>query len=201
MDYTELLGLIIDLEFDKPTTIFTENNVEIYVIRPIKKFKNYDVNKNFQIFIKEGSRVFRPNHLRVMIDLQLKVRSRPDLKYELLTAFDKIFYKENSLKVIGRLKNEKFEHFLNSISVIAILSQLFILEQEYNYESPSNFDPPTLFFQGWIRQFIDSTKEIDNLVMSVCSRQPPAAKYTAFENKNNKKYQANIKSLWYINNP
>ena len=198
MEYDDLLNIIKGLEFNVPTIVFEEDGVEIFLIRPSKAFKNYDINKNFQIFIKDGDRQFRPNHLRVMIDLHLKVRSRPDLKSELLTAFDNIFYKENSLLSIENLIEEDFEHFLNSISIIAVLSQLFIIEQDYNYEGESNYDPPTLFYQGWVRQFIDSSKEIDNLAMSVCSRQPPAAKYTSLENKKHKKFRDENTNLWYL---
>jgi hypothetical protein len=79
-----------------------------------------------------------------------------------------------------------------------VLSQLFIIEQDYNYEGESNYDPPTLFYQGWVRQFIDSSKEIDNLAMSVCSRKPPTAKYTSLENKKHKKFRDENTSLWYL---
>jgi hypothetical protein len=198
MEYNDLLNIIKGLEFNVPTIVFEEKGIEIFLIRPSKAFKNYDINKNFQIFIKEGDRQFRPNHLRVMIDLHLKVRSRPDLKNELLSAFDNIFYKKNSLEAIEYIIDEEFEHYLNSISIIAVLSQLFIIEQDYNYERESNFEPPTLFYQGWIRQFIDSSKEIDNLSMSVCSRQPPAAKYTSLENKKHKKFRDENPILWYL---
>lgn len=50
------------------------------------------------------------------------------------------------------------------------------------------FEPPTLFYQGWIREFIASSKEIDNLCMSVCRPRPPSAQYTSRENKNSKEY-------------
>lgn len=198
MEYKDLLNIIIGLPFGEPVTIFEENGVEIFVVRPNAVFKNYDINKNFQIFIKEGERQFRPNHLRVMIDLHLKVRSRPDLKNELLIAFDNIFYRNNSLTAIENLIDKEFEHYLNSISIIAVLSQLFIIEQDYNYEGESNYDPPTLFYQGWVRQFLDSSKEIDNLAMSVCSRQPPAVKYTSLENRKHKKFKEENVNLWYL---
>ena len=82
--------------------------------------------------------------------------------------------------------------------IIANLAQLFIIEQEFNYERESNFEPKTLFFQGWIREFIDSPKEIDNMCMSVCSGQPPKAQYTDKENKKNKRYEEKRTSLWYL---
>src|SRR3990167_5898753 len=175
MKYNEMLKIIQDLEFDQKKVLCTDENVQLFVIRPSKlpkKLKNaYDVKKNFQIWLKDGEREFRPNHLRMMIDLNLRTRSRPDLKKKLLTIFDNIFYGKDPNEEIKLLGKEKFDHFLNSLMIIANLAQLFIIEQEFNYERESNFEPKTLFFQGWIREFIDSPKEIDNLCMSVCNGQ------------------------------
>jgi len=177
-------------------------NIEVYIFRPSKlskRFEGYDVEKNFQIWLREDNREFRPNHLRVMIDLNLRTRSRPDLKRELLTLFDNIFYGKDPDTEIVDIKDEQFEHFLNPLKIIACLHQLFIIEQEYCYHGESKFNPPTLFYQGWIREFIDSPKEIDNLCMSVANRQPPIAKYTEKENKKSKKYDPKISKLWYLN--
>lgn len=125
MNYIELYKKIENLKIGETISIFKESAVEIFVIRPLNKFKDYDEKKNFQIFLKEGERKFRPNHLRIMIDLHLRVRSRPDLKIELLKAFEKIYNKENSFEAIKRIENENFEHYLNSLKVIAILDQTF----------------------------------------------------------------------------
>jgi len=198
MEYSDLLYEIKSLKIGNSISIFNEYGVEIFISRPEKAFKDYKLEKNFQVFIKEGERTFRPNHLRVMLDLNLRVRSRPDLKNDLLNSFDDIYYRKNSIVSIQNLESEKFEHFLNPIKVIAILSQLFIIEQDFNYDRESNFEPPTLFYQGWIRQFIDNTKEIDNLAMSLCNRQPPSAKYTNLENKKSKKFIEQLPRLWYL---
>ncbi|MFH1365618.1 MAG: hypothetical protein ABIH28_03480, partial [archaeon] len=83
----EMFKIVKELEFDNKKTIFKKGDVEIQLYRPSKlsaRFKDYDVKKNFQIWLKEGGRIFRPNHLRVMIDLNLRTRSRADLKEELL---------------------------------------------------------------------------------------------------------------------
>lgn len=199
MEYAKAFKIIKELKYDIPKVIYSRNGISIYVVRPRGKFKEYDAKKNFQIFLEEGERKFKPNHLRIMIDLHLRVRSRPDLKRQLLKAFDNVFYKKDPLKAISRLKKEKFAHSLNQIEISAVLSQLFIIEQEYNYHKESNYDPATLFYQGWIRQFLDSTKEVDNLCMSVCKGQPPMAKYTSFENKKSKKYNKKNVTLWYLN--
>ena len=199
---SEMFNIVRELEFDNKKTIFKKGNIEIQLYRPSKlsaRFKDYDVKKNFQIWLKEGNREFRPNHLRVMIDLNLRTRSRTDLKEKLLIAFDNIFYGKDPENELKELSEEKFEHYLNDLIVIGVLSQLFIIEQEYGYHKESKFEPPTLFFQGWIRAFIDSPKEIDNLCMSVCSGQPPKANYVNLENKKSKKWIIKEPTpAWYI---
>ncbi|HOC77670.1 MAG TPA: hypothetical protein PKO31_03170 [Methanofastidiosum sp.] len=197
----ETLNIVKELEFDKKQVIFNNKTESLYIFRPSelsKRFQDYDVNKNFQIWLIEGNREFRPNHLRILIDLNLRTRSRPDLKKDLLLAFDNIYYGNDPEKEIENIKKEKFDHYLNSIDIIANLAQLLLVEQEYCYNKESYFDPPTLFLQGWIRQFMDSHKEIDNLCMSVANRQPPNSKYTWMENKKHKKYCSIRKSLWYL---
>lgn len=196
-----MFKIVKELPFDIKKTIYKEGKIEIQLFRPSvlsARFKDYDVKKNFQVWLKEEKREFRPNHLRVMIDLNLRVRSRPDLKKQLLLAFDNIFYGKDPETELKELKNEKFEHFLNDIITIGILSQLFLIEQEYGYHKESMFDPSYLFFQGWIREVIDNPKEIDNLCMSIAHGQPPLRDYTYKENKKHKEHEKNLKPLWYL---
>ena len=186
-----IFKIVKELPFDAKKTVCMDDDVEVFIFRPAvlpKRFKSYDVNKNFQIWLKEKEREFRPNHLRVMIDL----------KEKLLTAFDNIFYGEDPIKELKVLSEESFDYFLNPLITIGVLHQLFIIEQEYCYNKESKFDPPTLFYQGWIREFLDNPKEIDNLCMSVCAGQPPLAKYVNLENKKSKKVSKDLKPLWYL---
>ena len=198
MNYNKLFEEISNLPVGQSLSIIDEEAVEIYVVRPEKQFKDYDSKKNFQIFIREGDRKFRPNHLRIMIDLHLRVISRPDLRVKLLLAFDKIFDKEDSVEAIKGLEQEEFRHYLNSLKVIAVLDQLFLIEQELNYTKESKYNPVTLFYQGWVRQSINTQKEIDNLVMSICRRQPPNVKYTHQQDRNHKKFKEKPEELWYL---
>lgn len=201
MRFDNVFKIVKELEFDKEEILLEEEDSKVYIFRPSKlpkRFKNYDINKNFQIWLKEGARKFKPNHLRIMIDVNLRIRCRPDLKKKLLTVFDNIFYGGDPDAEIKILESEHFDHYLNSLKVITYLHQLLIVEQLYCYEKESKYDPPTLFLQGWVRQMIDSPKEIDNLCMSVCNRQPPQQKYTCKEDKKHKKFQENLKPLWYL---
>jgi len=197
-----MFKIVKELEFDNKKTIFKKGKTEIQLYRPSvlsARFKDYDVKKNFQIWLKQGDREFKPNHLRVMIDLNLRVRSRPELKKDLLIAFDNIFYGKDPEKELSKLSKEKFEHYLNDLLIIGILAQLFIIEQEYGYNKESMFEPSTLFFQGWIREFIDNPKEIDNLCMSVCNGQPPITRYTDKENRKHKKFIIKEPTpAWYL---
>jgi len=196
-----MFKIVKELDFDKNQIVFSEDNFDVYLFRPSKlpkRFEGYNVKKNFQIWLKEDNRAFRPNHLRVLIDLNLRARTRPDLKENLLRAFDEIFYGSDPEKVLEKMAKEKFEHFLNPLGITGCLSQLFSIEQEYCYHKESNFEPPTLFYQGWVREFIDNPKEIDNLCMSVCSGQPPISQYTNKENRKNRQFCKLLKPLWYI---
>lgn len=113
-------------------------------------------------------------------------------------AFDNIFYGNDPFEEIKSIETEHFPYYLNSIKTIACLSQLFLVEQEFNYIRDSNYVPKNLFYQGWVRQFIDNPKEIDNMCMSVARGQPPKAQYTDEENKKHKKYRSELNPLWYL---
>ena len=201
MDKEELLEIVKNLKFDTDTNIFTdEDGTVMYIRRPSKlskRFSAYDINKNFQIWFKTSEKAFRPNHLRLLMDLYMRGRSRPDLKRKLLLAFDNIFYGKDPDEELKELAKEKFEHTLNSIQLIGHLAQAFFVEQEYAYNKESNYIPPSLWLLGWIRQAIDSPNEIDILLMSIASGRPPNKRYVDKENKKSKNYTEGLKPLWY----
>ncbi len=121
MDKVDMFKIVKKLPCDEIISVLKQDNIEVYLLRPSKlskRFKDYNVKKNFQIWLKDGEREFRPNHLRIFIDLFLRTRSRPDLKKDILLAFDNIFYGKNPDVELSKLENEKFEHFLNPIKVI-----------------------------------------------------------------------------------
>lgn len=104
MNYREMKKIILDLPFDTMTQVYDNGEQAILLYRPStlsERFKNYDVNTNFQIFLKIGNdKPFRPNHLRLLIDLKLRSRELPELRDDLLLVFDKIFYGEEPLLAI-----------------------------------------------------------------------------------------------------
>lgn len=201
MDYKTTFERVKELEYDKECTVYSEKDMIVFVNRPSKlskKFSKYDSSKNFQIWLQSGTEKFRPNHLRVLIDLNLRSKSRPDLKEELFKAFDSIYYGSDPLIALKGLQKENFQFYLNDIMIIGILHQLLLIEQAYAYHGESHFDPPNLFLQGWVREFIDGPKELDNMCMSVSHGQPPLARYVSLENKKDKKYVKDLGKLWYL---
>ena len=172
MTYDEMKEIILDLPFDTMTEVYNNGEQAILIYRPStlsERFKNYDVNTNFQIFLRIGAnKPFRPNHLRLLIDLKLRARELSQSKEELLIAFDKIFYGANPLDAIKPLTHIHFTQYINPIDITAILAQLFIIEQDIGYGGKSTFDPPSLYIQGWIRTFISSEQEIDQIIYRIC---------------------------------
>lgn len=202
MKYDELLEIVKTLPFDSPKTIYQNDDNELFILRPSKvsnNFKHYDINKNFQIFLKElGSSAFRPNHLRILISLNLWKRNNPEIIHDLLLAFDKIFYGEDPNLAIEPLHKYELKSGINDIETIAHLAQLFIVEQNYGYAGVSNYDPPSLYLQGWIRTFIASDHAIDNIIWRICRNTPPAKMFTAKDNKKESAYEENPIPLWYL---
>lgn len=202
MTYAEMKDIVLELPFDTMTEIYNNGEQAILLYRPStlsERFKNYNVNTNFQIFLRIGNdKPFRPNHLRLLIDLKLRVREFPKTKEELLVAFDKIFYGEDPLFAINPLVHIQFTQYINPIDITAILAQLFMIEQDIGYGDKSSFAPPSLYIHGWIRTFIASEQEIDQIVYRICKNTPPAVKYTWQDNKNHRNYNQNAGYLWYI---
>ena len=203
MKMKDMVKRAIDLSFEEHDVILVDDEgVELSIYRPIKVPKGlrqeYDSKTNFQIWLKDKDNHFKPNHLRLIIDLDLKLRSCPDLQKELLKAFDDIFCGEDTEIVVKRFESIKFKHELNSFAIIANLMQLFVVEQAINYTKESKFDPPTLFLLGWVRAVLCKHKEIDNLCMSIGRFQPPSPKFTSMDNKKHRNYKSDRAELWYF---
>jgi len=201
MVYEKMLKIVVDLTFDQMTEVYSTDSYSVLILRPSKlseRFKKYDVNTNFQIFLKIGdAEPFRPNHLRMLIDLKLSAREYPKYNVRLLFAFDEIFYGADPIVAVAGLKNIEYTQHIDPLNVTAVLAQLFIIEQTIGYGRKSKFNPPSLYIQGWIRTFIDSEQEIVQIVYRIARNTPPAVKYTCQDNKNHKKYNPSAKSLWY----
>ena len=79
MKYKELLEIINNLKIGESKNIYRVNNTDLWIHRPeklgssLKNKDKYDIKTNFQIFMRgEDGKAFKPNHLRMLLDLHLK---------------------------------------------------------------------------------------------------------------------------------
>jgi hypothetical protein len=63
MNKDEMLDIVKALPFDKKHIVYKKSDFSVFLLRPSglsARFKAYDRTKNFQIWLKEGEREFRP---------------------------------------------------------------------------------------------------------------------------------------------
>ena len=196
---SELTAKIIDLDFDVELEIYNNGKQRLLAVRPSELYKDYDINKNFQILLDNGTgNVFKPNHLRLLLDLHFYVKEYPKIKEILSRAFDNIFLGTEPIYAVNELLKIDFHLSEDPIDISAYLAQLFIVEQNVGYGDKSKYNPPALYIQGWIRTFINSNKELDKIIRGIAMNYPPAVAYTCQDDKNHKKYDPNAPALWYI---
>lgn len=91
MTYNDMLNLVLALPFDTMKEVYSNGKQSLLIYRPStlsKRFKNYDINTNFQIFLKIGDdKPFKPNHLRLLM-----VNSNPRIPF---VTQDSLFVNEN----------------------------------------------------------------------------------------------------------
>ncbi len=201
MNLKDLIDEGKKLKVGKEKRIYSIGNVEFLFKRPEKPGRRlkreYDPMKNLQIWIKDENSEFMPNHLRILLDLEFKVRMRPNYTKALMVAFDRLFYGEDPDAIFKDIKDLNFPSELPSIKYDLYLTQMFFVEQEIGYHFKSNFDPRYLYLQGWIRCLLSRDKEIDKLLWSA-TRNPPPVKFTCKDNKKHKKFSKNAKPLWWV---
>lgn len=107
--------------------VFSSETKEIYLLRPTvlpRIFSSYTPNTNIQIELEErGKKSLEPNHLRILIDFETS-------------------------NAIGQLCSYKYTQHVGSLEATAILAQLFIIEQEYDFRGKTRYNPPSLYTQG-----------------------------------------------------
>ena len=151
MTRLELRNIMMNLPFDNMCEMYSNGEQAIFVSRPSQlspRFKDYDVNTNFQIHLQIGNdKPFKPNHLRLLLDLKLRTRELPESKDILLEAFDNIYYGMDPIMAISPAIHIRYGQYINPIDITAVLAQLFLVEQDIGYGSKSKYVPPSLYLQ------------------------------------------------------
>lgn len=201
MQYKEMYEKVKSLPFNTMTYVYSNQQYQVSIYRPSvlsERFSSYNADTNFQIYLKIGEeQPFRPSHLKLLLDLNLCIRIAPHIKDKMLLAFDQIFYGTDPIESVFPLMGTAFPSFVMPLDIMAVLAQLFLIEQNIGYGNRSKFNPPSLYIQGWIRAFIDCENEIDKVVYSICRYNPPSPRYTCQDDRNHPKYAPQAPPLWY----
>ncbi len=183
MDYAFLKEKILDIEIGQRQNIYsTAKDVVIFVNKPLKvptklkQSRRYDAKKNFQIGLsKGGQKEFLPNHLRILMDLNLKNQENKEKAQILFDAIEAVFDGEDPLKFEKQLQALHFDREIETAFTDLCLAQLFMLEQDINYHF-GNVQPPRAYLMGYIRMVQLNAEEIDKLLWS-STRHPPRKLY------------------------
>lgn len=183
MDFNLLKARIINLELGKREDIyFPAKDVVVFVNKPLKvptqlkNSKRYDPQQNFQIGIaKAGYNEFLPNHLRILMDLNLKNQEDSKKAEILFDAIQAVYDGEDPQKFEKQLKSLHFDRQIEASYTDLCLTQLFMLEQDVNYTF-GKIQPPRSYLMGYIRMVQLKAEEIDKLLWS-STRHPPRIIY------------------------
>ena len=183
MDYDVLKKLILSIKLDEKRTIYKiKEGVELFINKPSKvptKLKNssrYNPKKNFQIGLrKKGYKEFLPNHLRIMIDLELKKKEKQTKATVLFDAIEQIYEGRDPEKFKKILDGYNFKEGFEDAYTDLCLTQLFFLEQDINYDF-GKVQPPRAYLMGYIRMIRLDIEEIDKLLWN-STRHPPRMEF------------------------
>lgn len=181
MNFKTAKEKIEKLEIGKSESMYKFNGgVELYVHRPVKLGKSlkreYALHKNFQIFMKKpNEKEFKPNHLRILINLHLKNISDPEKAKIIFDILEKVYHGEDPLLYQKELELLNFKMSLDSALVDVCLAQLFMCEQEICY-TDGKVKPPRAYLMGYIRLVHSGEAEIDKLLWNSV-RHPPLIRF------------------------
>ena len=178
MEYKQLLELIKNLKIGDSKNIYRVDNTDLWIFRPeklgrsLKSKDKYDIKTNFQIFMRgEDGKAFKPNHLRILLDLHLKLISNSELAEKLFSILEDIYNGKDPLEFKGELEKMRFKMQLDPPLVNVCCTQLFMAEQDINY-THGKIQPPRSFLMGYIRFIKTKQENIDKILWSSI-RHPP----------------------------
>mgnify|MGYP001590659231 FL=1 len=182
MDYRDLLDTINKLKIGESKNIYRVDNTDLWIHRPeklgssLKNKEKYDVKTNFQIFMRgEDGIAFKPNHLRILLDLHLKLISNPDDAEQLFLILEKIYNGEDPIKFKEKLLKMSFKMQLDTSLINVCCAQLFMSEQDVNY-TKGKIQPPRAYLMGYIRLIKTKQENIDKVLWNSI-RHPPRIEF------------------------
>lgn len=178
----ELTSVLMRFEGRIPIYV-TKNNVEISATHT-GKYSKYD----FAVGLKyHGQHEFFPTHVRLIIDLYLKIYSESCKSKKLFSAFEEIFKGEGP-EVFKELETLNFSMQLDNSYISLCYGQLLMIEQDFNYAPvggrKSRHFPPREFLMCFIRWIASKENEIDKIVTAAVRNYPPPSKFKDLDCRN-----------------
>ncbi len=208
MNFNSAEERIRELEVGGKINLYTaEDGSQIFVKKPenvpSQLRRKIPPALNFQIFLNPPrDEEFRPNHLRVLIDYHLKKKSEKNLYKELLSSVEAIYRGKDPENQLQKFNSYNFPMQIDPLDVTFYLTQLFMIEQEITWgkgtEYGSKYEPPRLFFLGYVRMVFDEAKEIDKICWGAANRNQPLVGYTKYNNKKRDEFSEEKDKLWYL---
>lgn len=150
---------VISLPFETSESIIKENGVEVYILRPEKPSPNlkqsYNKNDNFQVWLRIEDKRSEPEHKDYFDDLYSRVRSNSHLIEKYDSLFENIFYGGDPVVLSREIQEDLLDGVSYNLIICAVCAQLFIIEQDVNRKNNSLYNPPSLFFMGYLRSVLD----------------------------------------------
>lgn len=143
-----------------------------------------------------GRDEFYPTHVRLLFDLYLKGLDNREKAHKLYCAIEEIYDDADPLN-LDEIKKLEFKMQLDEPEVNVYLSQLLMIEQEFNYGpngcKKGKVEPPREFLMRFIRWVASGEDEIDKIITNAVRNWPPPVRYK--KRLSNSYKQVNLKKF------
>lgn len=178
MDMKTASSLLRELQPNERRVLYTSSDgIEITATRT-DKICPHDFAVGLVI---PGREEFYPTHIRLLFDLYLKRLADSKNAHILFCLLEKIYDGIDPEELVAKSSELKFSMKLDDPDVILYYTQLFMIEQEFNYGpdgcKKGKVEPPREFLMRFIRWVASGEEEIDKIITSAVRNWPPLVRY------------------------
>lgn len=163
------------LKKDEHRIIFTsKNNIKV-TVKQTGKFSPWDYAVGL---IVNNDEEFYPSHIRLLVDLYIKRESNLEDSKKLFLALEAVYSGKDPTLYFNSMRKLNFPMQLDEAEVNLYLTQLLMIEQDFNYGSDGNkrskLDPPREYLMRFIRWIAAEDTQIDKIIFAAAGRKYPA---------------------------
>jgi len=124
---------------------------------------------------------FYPTHVRLLFDYYLKRLSEPQQAKKLFEAVERVYEGKDPEELAQDVSALTFLMQLDEAIINLIYTQLFMIEQDFNFgpesTKKSKYDPPRGFLMSFIRWVASGEDEIDKIITNAVRNWPPPVRF------------------------